>query len=195
MVRGGFLDDQSDVFFATQAEINEMFGAAAPAVDTAQLKRNVRVRRERWKEQLRLRPPVLIPSSFRFLGFRMSRFMPECGGAEAGNRIRGIPVRPGRVTAPASVIGSVEEFRAMKPGAVLVAPMTSPAWTPLLAVAAGVVTDVGSLLSHASIVAREYGIPAVIGTGVATRRIANGQIVTVDGDLGRVTLRDAASQP
>jgi pyruvate,water dikinase len=57
------------------------------------------------------------------------------------------------------------------------------------------VTDVGSLLSHASIVAREYGIPAVIGTGVATRRIANGQIVTVDGDVGRVTLGDVTPQP
>jgi pyruvate,water dikinase len=68
--------------------------------------------------------------------------------------------------------------------------MTSPAWTPPLARAAGVVTDVGSLLSHAPIVAREYGIPAVIGTGVATRRISSGQVVTVDGDVGQVTVSD-----
>ena len=61
--------------------------------------------------------------------------------------------------------------------------------------AAGVVTDVGSLLSHASIVAREYGIPAVIGTGVASRRIASGQVVTVDGDVGSVTLGDVTHQP
>jgi len=195
MVRGGFLDDPSDVFFLTQAEIKEMFGTAAPDIDAAQVKRNVRARRERWKEQLRLKPPVLIPGLFRVFGLRMSRFWPEHRGAAVGNRIRGVPVSPGRVTAPASVIGSVEEFRAMKAGTVLVAPMTTPAWTPLLAMAAGVVTDVGSLLSHASIVAREYGIPAVIGTGVATRRIANGQIVTVDGDAGCVTLGDITPQP
>jgi pyruvate,water dikinase len=195
MVRGGFLDDPSDVFFVTQAEIKKMFGAAAPDIDVSQVKQDVRVRRARWKEQLSLKPPVLIPSSYRVLGFRMSRFMPEHGGAGTGNQIRGAPVSPGRVTAPASVIGSVAEFHAMKAGNVLVAPVTSPAWTPLLAMASGLVTDVGNLLSHASIVAREYGIPAVIGTGVATRRIANGQIVTVDGDVGCVTLGDVTPQP
>ena len=77
-----------------------------------------------------------------------------------------------------------------KAGNVLVAPMISAAWTPLLAMAAAVVTDIGGVLSHASIVAREYGIPAVIGTGVASRRIADGQIVTVDGNVGRVTIDD-----
>jgi pyruvate,water dikinase len=195
MVRGGFLDDQSDVFFVTQAEIKEMFGAAAPAIDAAQVKRNVRARRERWKEQLPLKPPVLVVNVFPFLFSRMRRFWPEYSGVGTRIRILGIPVSPGRVTAPASVIGTVDEFRAMKAGTVLVAPMTTPAWTPLLAMAAGVVTDVGSLLSHASIVAREYGIPAVIGTGVATRRIANGQIVTVDGDVGHVTLGDVTPQP
>jgi len=172
LVRAGSLDEESDVFFTTQAELKEMFSAATPNIHAAELKRNVQLRRERWKEQLRLKPPVLIPSLFRIFGFRMSRFMPEHARAGTGSQIRGTPVSPGRVTAPASVIGSPEEFRSMKAGGILVAPMTAPAWTPLLAMASGVVTDVGSLLSHTSIVAREYGIPAVIGTGVATRRIA-----------------------
>ena len=69
----------------------------------------------------------------------------------------------------------------MRPGDVLVAGTTTPAWTPLFARAAAVVTDIGGPLSHGSIVAREYGIPAVMGTGVATRRIRNGQTVTVEG--------------
>jgi rifampicin phosphotransferase len=188
MVRDGLLDVESDVFFTTETELKELFSAVPPKVNAGELKRNVERRRERWKEQLRLKPPVLIPSHFRVFGFRMSRFMPEHVRAGSGNQILGIPVSPGRVTGPAFVIGSPEEFCSMKAGGILVAPMTSPAWTPLLAMASGVVTDVGSLLSHTSIVAREYGIPAVIGTGVATRRIANGQIVTVDGDCGNVTL-------
>jgi phosphoenolpyruvate synthase/pyruvate phosphate dikinase len=73
-------------------------------------------------------------------------------------------------------------------GDVLVAPLTTPAWTPLFARAAAVVTDVGGPLSHGSIVAREYGIPAVLGTGAATRRIRSGQMITVDGGAGVVTL-------
>ena len=68
--------------------------------------------------------------------------------------------------------------------------ITTPAWTPPFAVASAVVTDVGGPLSHGSIVAREYGIPAVLGTGVATRRIKSGQRVRVDGDAGTVTLLD-----
>jgi pyruvate,water dikinase len=76
----------------------------------------------------------------------------------------------------------------MRPGEVLVARMTTPAWTPLFAMASGVVTDVGGPLSHSSIVAREYGIPAVLGTGVATQRVSSGQKIKVDGDAGTVTL-------
>lgn len=70
----------------------------------------------------------------------------------------------------------------------LVAVATTPAWTPLFAMASAVVTDIGGPLSHSSIVAREYGIPAVMATGVATRRIPSGQIITVDGNAGTVTL-------
>jgi pyruvate,water dikinase len=69
-----------------------------------------------------------------------------------------------------------------------VAKITTPAWTPLFALASGVVTDVGGPLSHSSIVAREYGIPAVLGTGEATRRIRSGQRVTVDGSSGVVEM-------
>ena len=81
-----------------------------------------------------------------------------------------------------------EDFGKMRTGDVLVASITTPAWTPLFARAAAVVTDVGGPLSHGSIVAREYGIPAVLGTGSATKQIQDGQSITVDGDLGRVTL-------
>jgi pyruvate,water dikinase len=86
------------------------------------------------------------------------------------------------------VIHGPEEFDQMKPGDILVANITTPAWTPLFAMASGIVTDVGGPLSHSSIVAREYGVPAVLGTGVATHRIRGGQHITVDGDGGVVTL-------
>jgi pyruvate,water dikinase len=81
----------------------------------------------------------------------------------------------------------------MKPGTILVCPTTTPAWTPLFAQASGLVTDIGGILAHGSIVAREYGIPAVMGTGNATQRITSGQQITVDGNAGTVTLIQAAS--
>ncbi len=77
----------------------------------------------------------------------------------------------------------------MRPGDVIVAVITTPAWTPLFALASAVVTEIGGPLSHGSIVAREYGIPAVVATGDATRRIHTGQVITVDGSAGTVTLR------
>ena len=76
----------------------------------------------------------------------------------------------------------------MSPGDVLVTATTTPAWTPLFAMASGVVTDIGGPMGHGSIVAREYGIPAVMGTGVATKRIRSGQMITVDGSEGIVVL-------
>ena len=79
----------------------------------------------------------------------------------------------------------------MKPGSILVCPMTNPAWTPLFAHASGLVTDMGGILGHGSIVAREYGIPAVVGTGIGTQRIQHAQQITVDGDEGTVDLTDA----
>ena len=98
---------------------------------------------------------------------------------------------PGAVTGCAVVIQSPDDFAEMRPDGILVCSMTTPAWTPLLSQAAGLVTDIGGILAHGSIVAREYGIPAVLGTGNATQRIITGQIITVDGTAGTVSL-DAA---
>ena len=102
--------------------------------------------------------------------------------------MRGFPVSSGRVTAPASVILSPADFAKMEPGTILVCPTTTPAWTPLFAQARGLVTDIGGILAHGSIVAREFGIPAVMGTGNATQRIADGQVITVDGSAGTVEI-------
>jgi len=77
-------------------------------------------------------------------------------------------------------------FDQLLPGEILVAPLTAPAWTPLFTRAAAVVTDVGSAAAHASIIAREYGIPAVVGCGDATARLRTGMRVTVDGSTGNV---------
>lgn len=95
---------------------------------------------------------------------------------------------PGVATGPARVILTLAEADRVQPGDVLVAPATLPPWTPLFATVAAVVTDAGGVLSHCAIVAREYRIPAVVGTGSATTAIRDGQMVEVDGTLGVVRL-------
>ncbi|MEQ7126052.1 PEP/pyruvate-binding domain-containing protein [Actinopolymorpha sp. B11F2] len=93
----------------------------------------------------------------------------------------------GAVTGPVKVIRGPDRFGDLQTGDVLVCPYTNPAWTPLFPRAAAVVVDAGGIASHAAIVAREYGLPAVMGTGRATSVLSDGQLVTVDGDTGRVT--------
>ncbi|KYF56518.1 hypothetical protein BE08_13620 [Sorangium cellulosum] len=88
----------------------------------------------------------------------------------------------------ARVVRDEREFDRLKAGEILVCRYTNPAWTPLFTLAAGVVTDTGGAVSHAAIVAREVGIPAVLGAAGATQRIRDGQEILVDGAEGRVVL-------
>lgn len=100
---------------------------------------------------------------------------------------------PGTARGPARVITSLAESARLQPGDVLVATTTAPPWTPLFATAVAVVTDTGGILSHCAVVAREYGIPAVVGTGIATSVISDGQIVEVEGDTGTVRIVETVS--
>jgi pyruvate,water dikinase len=93
------------------------------------------------------------------------------------------------------VVSGPAGFGTLRDGEVLVCPYTNPAWTPLFQRAIAVVVNSGGSGSHAAIVAREYGIPAVMATGTATTVLADGQVVTVDGDVGVVVKADAADQP
>lgn len=117
--------------------------------------------------------------------------LPEVGEPTAGeeeNLLVGTPAAHGVIAGPARVVRAPDEFGNVRSGNLVVCPYTDPAWTPLLAIAGGVVTEVGGALSHAAIVAREYGIPAVAGVEDATRLIADGAWITVDGSAGTVTL-------
>src|SRR5207248_6293317 len=101
--------------------------------------------------------------------------------------LRGSPASPGVVTGVARVIRSPQGAR-LDPGEILVAPSTDPGWTPLFLTAGGLVMEMGGMMSHGAVVAREYGIPAVVGVPEATERIASGQQITVDGSAGTVSL-------
>jgi pyruvate,water dikinase len=102
--------------------------------------------------------------------------------------LTGIGVSPGKVTGKARVITDPRSSAEIKPGEILVAPVTDAAWSPLFVTAAATVVDVGGPLSHGSIVAREFGIPCVVNATSATRIIRTGQVISIDGSVGKVYL-------
>jgi pyruvate,water dikinase len=108
--------------------------------------------------------------------------------------LTGTPASSGAATGPVTLIRGPDEFSRLVPGDVLVCPYTNPAWTTLFQRAAAVVVDSGGPGSHAAIVAREYGIPAIMGTAIGTATLTDGQLVTVNGSTGRVTAADTDGQ-
>ena len=114
--------------------------------------------------------------------------MPQETPTATGKVLRGIPVSPGVVTGPARVVLHPQPDSDIQPGEILVAPVTDAGWGPWLLVVAGLVVDVGGPLSHGSIVAREYGLPAVVNVKAATRVVQTGQRLTVNGTTGEVII-------
>jgi len=186
--QAGAIRQAQDIFWLEKAEVEAGVAGLESGLKLSDLAATVE-QRKRFCEQMKgITPPSMLPPRKRYLGFKVDAFVAATDSDQVGNTLKGIGASAGTITAPACVLHGPEDFDQMKPGAVLVAAITTPAWTPLFAMASGVVTDIGGPLSHGSIVAREYGIPAVMGTGVATHRIHSGQVVTVDGTAGIVTL-------
>jgi pyruvate,water dikinase len=180
LAQDGAIDDDADVFFLARAELGGQ----------EDLRSVVTERRKRWERQRRLTAPLALgvpPKTLRRLMH---------GAAEAARTkpvspeavLVGEPASPGRASGAVRIVRGPEDFRSFRDGEVLVARLTAPAWTPLFGRAAAVVTDGGTLAAHASLVAREYGIPAVVGAGDATLKLRDGQAVTVDGGAGTVEL-------
>lgn len=186
------VETPEDVFYLERGEIE-----AALAGSTASLADRVAERRALRDHQRTLSPPLAIgkPSGpWRRMAEVPSRYRaePESLGAAAGDdqvSVLGIPTSPGVATGPARIIRDLDDFDKVQPGDVLIAPITAPAWTPLFTLAAAVVTDGGSVFAHASVVAREYGIPAVVAAEHATATFRDGDLVTVDGETGVVSTR------
>jgi pyruvate,water dikinase len=172
-----------DVHFCTRAEVDVAVAGQARPLDNAAADRRVT-----WEQHRRLAAPITIGRPPRLVGDVIDNAVRAArSGQPAEGAIVGHPASAGRATGPARLIHGPQDFEHFADGEVLVAKATSPAWTPLFAHAAAVVTDGGTLAAHASLVAREYGIPAVVGTGSATSILYTGQIVTVDGNVGTVT--------
>jgi pyruvate,water dikinase len=173
--RAGRLEAAADIFFITLSE-------AHLALAGKDMRPIVRERHADYEHELRRRhvPRVLLSDGTE----------PESASqplALQPGTLQGAPASPGRVTAPARVILDPTGAR-LEPGEILVAPSTDPGWTPLFLTAAGLVMEMGGMMSHGAVVAREYGIPAIVGVPAATERITTGQQITIDGASGTISI-------
>jgi pyruvate,water dikinase len=183
----GVIEKPTDIFWLEKQEIEDRLEALEQGRRLESMQELINQRQGIRQSERKLMPPTQLPPSKTYMGIPVEVFIPGEGGEEGGI-LKGVGASAGKVRGEACVLRGPEDFDQMKQGGILVAKLTTPAWTPLFAMAGGVVTDIGGPLSHGSIVAREYGIPAVLGTVVATHRIQNGQTITVDGNAGTVQL-------
>jgi phosphohistidine swiveling domain-containing protein len=188
-VEAGALQEAGDIFWMEKKDVEKAVAALESGLTPENMLSLIEQRKAFWQKAEQTAPPPILPPRKRYMGIDTTGWLAQSDDSQTGDTLKGVPTSPGKVTAPACVIRGTQEFERMRSGDVLVAGSTTPAWTPLFAMASAIVTDIGGPLSHGSIVAREYGIPAVMGTGVATRRIRSGQVITVDGSTGIVTIK------
>jgi len=224
LAEAGALETTDDVFYLTADELldekaahpERSGGRASTRLDSARpapaaqskdvsLQERVRERRAEMEHFRRVTPPPMLgampPFDLADGGPLFRAIMKSDGLAPAGSHddsqaLKGQAGSPGVARGIARVINTLAEASKLLPGDVLITKMTTPPWTPLFAIAAAVVTDTGGVLSHCAVVAREYHIPAVVGTGRATKTFHDGQLLEVDGSAGvvRVVNGDPAQQ-
>jgi len=176
LAAAGVLAEAEDIFHLRLEELDAMTEPdRLPTADAVRLRAAARARATRRAELAGI--PMLSAASLRN----------PTAASDKDTLVSGAAASSGRASGPVRIIREPAEFGTMRSGDVLVCPYTNPAWTPLFQRAAAVVVDSGGIGSHAAIVAREYGIPAVMGTGSGTTMLSDGQQITVDGNTGRVT--------
>jgi pyruvate,water dikinase len=167
------LDQEADAFIAEPARWRETITERAARLALLQAKE----------------PPFVFEGEAPPLSAFKDRVIAPAQGAAAGTQLSGLAVSPGRHTGRARVIRSLQADTGLEPGEVIVAVTTDASWGPLFLAAGAAVVETGAMISHAAIVAREIGIPAVVSVADAARRIPDGATVTVDGNTGTVTVR------
>jgi pyruvate,water dikinase len=201
LAKKGVIEKRDDVFFLELAEARAAFKDGDDQKALVLHRKGERV----WAEQnhgpatygKELAKPSLdfLPPEPRFLmsviPWYMERAVSTGRGRvqKPGANLTGIAASAGKYTGTARVIMNEREFHKLQPGDVLVCPATTPMWSVLFSNVGALVTNTGGILSHPAIIAREYRVPAVVATGNATSLLKDGQIVTVDGDSGRVEIQ------
>lgn len=177
LVRQEILKNCDDIYFLTKDEVK-----AVCLGETSDISKKISRRRDEYNRNR----SVVLPDTFTGRPVQIDPHQE----VKFKNILKGLPVSPGRVTGPARIILDPRKDQQIESGEILVVPVTDASWTPLFLLAKGLVVDIGGLLSHGSVVAREYGIPGVLNVLIGTKVIRNGQIITIDGTKGEVYLHD-----
>jgi pyruvate,water dikinase len=205
LTQGGLLEQPEDVFFLNYNELEEVMTSLSRNRNAALyhyhrlIPCTVKERKWGWNQVKELQEapltlgmvPEKVTDPIMIKVFGMIDEVIKAGKVEeikVMDRFEGYPGAPGIIEGPARVITSFEDFPKLQHGEILVCPYTATAWTPLFPKIKGVVTDTGGMLTHAAITAREYRVPAVVGTWRATKSIQDGDIIRVDGNLGIVEI-------
>ena len=204
-VKEGFWGEANDIFYLKRTEVEDAlwdyyvsWATPEPAAGPGYWPGLVEKRKgicnalKKWKPVPALgAPPEIITEPFTVMlwGITSDSVTSWLGGGDAKEgELRGMAASPGLVEGPARVIFSSDQISEIQQGEILVAPLTAPSWAPIFGKILATVTDTGGMMSHAAIVCREYGLPAVTGTGFATSTITTGQRIRVDGNNGTVTI-------
>ncbi|MEX1210088.1 MAG: PEP-utilizing enzyme [Candidatus Nanopelagicales bacterium] len=204
-VKEGFWGEANDIFYLKRTEVEDAlwdyyvsWATPEPAAGPGYWPGLVEKRKgicnalKKWKPVPALgAPPETITEPFTVMlwGITSDSVTSWLGGGDAKEgELRGMAASPGLVEGPARVIFSPDQISEIQQGEILVAPLTAPSWAPIFGKILATVTDTGGMMSHAAIVCREYGLPAVTGTGFATSTITTGQRIRVDGNNGTVTI-------
>jgi phosphohistidine swiveling domain-containing protein len=172
--RAGVLDDAEDVFFLGKHEI---YAHIDGTLDARRLGERARWRRRWWNEVTREEPPA---------NLRGNQPYDPAAGEGGSADLKGSPGAPGVATGTVRRVASLAELDRLQPGEILVTYAIDPAWTPVFTTIAGVVSVEGGMLAHAAVLGREYGLPVVLGVKEATTRLADGDVIRIDGTLGTV---------
>jgi phosphohistidine swiveling domain-containing protein len=174
------IDAPDDIFFLGRDEVPDLLREPEDRSSVVRQRRDLHVRQLALEAPHALGQPPEESSDSRFDVVRTT-------STDAG-KLQGIGASAGLARGPARVTLSPADFARVQAGDIIVCPSSNPSWVPLFAIAAGLVTNTGGVLSHAAVVAREFGLPAVVGAGDATTRIADGRMVELDGTSGEVRL-------
>lgn len=172
-VERGALDRPDDYFFLSIPEVEKL---ATGKLDKEWVRDQVALRRRELAANMRVDPPLVVRSD----GKPVMKPLPP------GELLKGTGASPGVVRGPARILFDPADGALLHHGEILVAKFTDPAWTPLFLTAAGLIMEVGGIVSHGAIVAREYGIPAVVGAKDATRILRQGEIIELNGSTGEI---------
>ncbi len=207
-VKAGFFNDIHEMFYFRREEIHQLlfdygrgWAMGVPSIGLDYLPTEI-ARRKKIIDALSTaapkpafnEPPAVVTEPFTIMlwGITSESVQGWLSSGETGNQLKGMAASSGKVEGLARVINGPDELGSLQQGEILVTRVTAPSWAPVFGKIKATVTDIGGMMSHAAIVCREYGLPAVTGTGSASTTIKTGDRISVNGSTGEVFILEAA---